>query len=131
MKISKLPKIAVIEATSADDFQDRFNSKVEELICFDDLNYQLQLQDSLYRAVITYTETTKDADTVKDEFHFEGIRFLCKHCPYLEDPKDRRVKYCKCKYAELGMTHKEREACEMFYRKLKAGTIEPLEDYMR
>lgn len=131
MKISKLPKIAVIEATSADDFQDRFNSKVEELICFDDLNYQLQLQDSLYRAVITYTETTRDADTVKDEFHFEGIRFLCKHCPYLEDPKDKRVKHCKCKYAELGMTHKDHEACEMFYRKVKAGSIEPLEDYMR
>lgn len=131
MKVDQIPKLAVIDTTSADDFQEQFNSKMLELSGFGNLDYQLFVNGDSFRAIITYTETVKEFNSVADEFHAEGIRYLCKHCPHLEDPRDRRVKYCKCKYAELGATHKQQEACEIFYRQLKAGTIEPLEDYMR
>jgi len=107
-----------------------FNSKIDELATFNP-THQITDNGEVISAIITYQEKHHIVDSVADEFHFEGIRYLCKHCPYLDDPHDRRVKYCTCKYAELGMTHKNHEACEIFYRQVKAGTVTPLADFER
>lgn len=131
MRHEKVVKIAAIHADTAEEFEAKFNNRIDELDTFKIVERKIEIGGGSFDAVLVYEETHYIADSVKDEFHFEGIRYLCKHCPYLDDPHDKRVKHCACKYAELGMTHKEQEACEMFYRHLKAGRITPLNDYER
>ena len=130
MKRRKVTKVAVVRSHDPMEFEKLFNERIDALA---DSNPTYQIKDTgdILSAVITYEEVYSLVDSIADEFHFEGVRYLCKHCPHLEDPKDRRIKYCKCKYAELGMTHKNHEACEFFYRQLKAGLVDPLEEYER
>ena len=130
MRRDKVTKVAVVRSHDPVEFTNLFNAKMDELA---ECNPTHQIMDNgdIISAIITFEETYNIVDSVSDEYHFEGIRYLCKHCPYLEDPHDRRVKYCTCKYAELGMTHKDHEACEYFYRQLKAGNVTPLEDFER
>lgn len=130
MTNEKVTKVAVIRSADTKEFEALFNAKMDEL-ALNNPDPKITDTGSIISAIITYQETHHIVDSVADEFHFEGIRYLCKHCPYLDDPKDRRIKYCKCVYAELGMTHKSHEACEYFYRQLKAGNVTPLEDYER
>ena len=130
MKREVVTKVAVVRSNDPNEFANLFNAKMDELASN---NPQHQITDTgdVISAVITYEERYNIIDSVADEFHFEGIRYLCKHCPFLDDPHDKRIKRCTCKYAELGMTHKDHEACEYFYRQLKAGNIAPLADYER
>lgn len=130
MRNTKVTKVAVVRSTDPDEFTNLFNAKMDE-VAGNNPTHHITSEGEILTAIITYQETHHIIDSVADEFHFEGIRYLCKHCPHLDDPKDRRVKHCKCKYAELGMTHKEHEACEYFYRQLKAGNITPLNEYER
>lgn len=130
MTNEKVTKVAIIRSCEPKEFEDMFNAKMDELAMYDP-NPQITDTGDVISAIITYSETYHIVDSIADEFHFEGIRYLCKHCPYLDDPRDKRIKYCKCKYSELGMTHKDHEACEYFYRQLKVGTVTPLEDYER
>lgn len=65
---------------------------------------------------------------VTDEFAKEGIRYLCKECPYLEVGQDKRRKVWPCKYATYGMSRTESNCCEMFYKKLKQGEITPISE---
>lgn len=133
MKISKIPQIEVIQESDPSVFKTQFNELMKTLRSAEDLDFKLYSDSSFsdYRAIVTYYVSVSEMNTVADEYHAEGLRYLCRNCPHLEDPKDKRIKYCKCKYAELGMTHKDMESCEVFYRELKLGLIEPLEDYMR
>ena len=129
MKVNEYPQIAVICEDDAKAFEKAFNAKMVELA---ESNPQFKfIQKDAFVAIISYTQKEHIMDCVADEFHAEGIRYLCKNCPHLEDPHDRRVMRCGCKYAELGTTHKMHEACEVFYKALKNGTITPLEDYER
>lgn len=130
MRNETVTKVAVVRSSDPREFEAMFNAKIDELAEF---NPSSQITDTgdIISAIITYQELHHIVDSIADEFHFEGIRYLCKHCPYLDDPHDRRIKYCKCVYAEMGMTHKQHEACEYFYRQLKAGNVTPLEEYER
>lgn len=130
MRRETVTKVAVVRSTDPDEFANLFNKKMDELAA-NEPTHQITDNGVVISAVITYLERYNFIDCVADEFHAEGIRYLCKHCPYLDDPHDKRIKRCTCKYAELGMTHKEHEACEYFYRQLKAGNVTPLEDYER
>ena len=131
MRRESIPQISVIEKETAKEFQDEFNARIRELSSYKITGRDIDISGDSYKAVIVYEMTEHIIDSVADEFHAEGIRYLCKHCPHMEDPKDRRVKYCICKYSETGMAHKDHEACEIFYRDLKLGKIQPLEDYER
>ena len=130
MRTEKITKVTIVRSTDPEEFELKFNSKMDELAQHGP-EFSITDNGTILSAVITYEENQNFVDSVADEFHFEGIRYLCKHCPFLEDPHDRRVKYCSCKYAELGMTHKEHDACEYFYRQVKAGKVVPLEDFER
>lgn len=129
MKRERFSQIRVIESESAKAFQDQFNSTMEELASKAP-TFKF-LEGDHYRAVITYEEVKEIIDSVADEFHLEGIYYLCKHCPYLDDPHDKRIKRCTCKYSPTGIAFKDNEACEFFYKQLKQNNITPLEDYMR
>ena len=74
-------------------------------------------------AYITYETTEKIPETLADEAALRGLRFRCYDCPYLERPEDGRKKWCDCKYAPEGYTHKNAHACEFFYKQLAQGRI--------
>ena len=129
MKVNEYPQIAVVTGKTPKEFQENFNAKMKELAEFNPSFKFMEKNDLL--AVISYIYKERIMDCVADEFHAEGIIYLCKNCPYMQDPRDKRVMTCGCKYADLGRTHKLHEACEVFYRDLKAGKITPLENYER
>ena len=125
------PQIAAISKKSASEFQDEFNKTIRELSGKKITDQKIEISGDSFSAVIIYQEVEHIRDSIADEFHDEGIYYLCKHCPHLDDPKDKRIKYCTCKYSETGRTHKQHEACELFYKQVKLGKIIPLDDYER
>lgn len=124
MRVDVFPQIAVVRAATAEQFEKEFNAKSREL-AEKITDTKVEIDGTVFTAIISYKETVEVMDSVADEFHAEGIRYLCKHCPHIEDTFDGRVKWCTCKYADLGRTHKDHEACELFYRQVKAGMIQP------
>ena len=130
MRVDEYQQIVAIRSEYADKFQNEVNKQMKELAEHNPA-LEIKMLDGSFKAIITYTMKEYTMDCVADEFHAEGIRYLCKNCPHLEDPHDKRVMRCGCRYAELGTTHKLHEACEVFYKALKNGTITPLEDYER
>lgn len=136
MRTESYSQISVVRADDPIDFQDAYNDRIRSLSqnhkIINDGSDKIRIrEDGSCLAVITYEEVSHIADCVADEFHAEGIRYLCRNCPYLDDPADKRKKRCTCRYADYGVTHKDHEACEVFYRDLKAGRVKPIEDYMR
>lgn len=132
MKSKSFENVAIVHSIDPADFEERYNARAKDLSdSYKIVSQNVTSDNGTFLGVITYEVTEKEPNCVADEFHAEGIRFLCKHCPHLEDPKDKRIKHCACMYAELGRTHKSHEACEVFYRELKAGRIDPVDDYMR
>lgn len=126
MKRNTKHLIAAIAADDPKEFERQFN---EQMSLLSDNNPQVTLDISNgFRAVIQYEVEERAVETVKDEFHAEGLRFLCMHCPHYEDPGNKTVKHVACKYADLGRTHLEHEACEVFYKQVKNGTVQPKED---
>lgn len=129
MRREAFSQIKVIQTESASDFQEQINSSMRELA--DKRPEYKLIEGKGFCAIISYKETIEIMDKVADEYHAEGIYYLCKHCPYLDDPHDKRVKRCACKYSSSGVAYKDSEACEIFYKALKRGDITPLPDYAR
>lgn len=84
-------------------------------------------KDGAFIAIITWEETREQVESVKDEYHLEGLRFVCGQCPYIEIG-DRRKKRHPCKYSIYSSVDKRQEACELFYKELKQGLIEPRDE---
>lgn len=127
MEKIKIPKYRIIHEETAEAFEKKLNDAVEELAEFEpavEFNHRQG-----FCAYLIYQPKEKIIiETVADEFHLEGISFHCRNCPHLDAPQDRRVKWCKCKYSSTGRTHKDKEACELFYKQLKQNAIEVIED---
>ena len=119
-----VPKVAAIRKQTAEAFEAAFNSKVREIADKKIIDKIIDISDGGFSAVIVYETSEVYADSVADEFHAEGIFYLCKHCPYFEKPDDRRVKWGTCRYSQFGKAHAEHSACEVLYKDIKAGRAE-------
>ena len=123
MLVKSYPQIKVIQADDPKEFQRQFNEAMEKLYENDpEVEF---VHEKAYCAYIRYTKVTHEWDSVADEFHAEGIHYLCKQCSYHEEVDDNRKKYVYCKYADYGHTHLDHEVCEMFYKEVKQGKIKP------
>lgn len=123
MKEKEVMQISVVESEDAKTFQKEFNTEMASLSGSDpEVEF---ICERKFCAIIKYKQITKEIETVADEFHAEGIRFICKQCPLHELVTDGRLKWIKCKYADFGRTHLQHEACELFYRKVRQGEVEP------
>lgn len=119
-----ITQLAVVHEQTAEEFQRKFNSTMAALA---GNNPKHQFRPEMgFCAYITYEDVECIAETVSDEYHAEGIRFDCKNCPLHEEVTDKRVKRVKCKYADLGFTHLDHEACEVFYRRLNLAELKPI-----
>lgn len=121
--MKKVKKCKVIKESDPTSFEKQYTTKVEKIKGYD---ANIQYSDGYFIAVITWEETViEEEETVAEEFHREGIRYVCEQCPYLEMDGDKRKKRFPCKYAEFGGSRVDSECCEMFYKLLKQGQIVP------
>ena len=124
MREASIPQIAVITADTSEEFQNLFNSKMQELKHFKP-TFAFP-SDEKFCAYITYIETEDIPESLSDVFAISGYYYKCKQCPHMVRPKDRRRKYCPCPISPHGQTHMNSPACEIFYEQLRNNAIEPL-----
>lgn len=123
MRVKSFQRIKVIQTEDPLEFQTQFNKAMEELYDYDpEVEF---IHEKAHCAYIRYVESEHIFDSVADEFHAEGIHYLCEQCPYHDEVTDNRRKSVYCKYADTGMTNLQHEACEMFYRHVKQGEVIP------
>lgn len=123
MKTYCVPQIVAISKNNAADFAAELNSTVVSLarsepeIKFDD--------KKPFTAYVIYKLDVNVADSVKDEYHADGIYFTCAQCPLHDIETDGRKRTVPCKYSKTAYTRLTNEACEVFYRRLMLREIEP------
>ena len=127
MEELKIPKYRTIDEQSAKEFDDALNQAVEDLAEFEP---KVTFLDKFCARIEFYPREKIKVivKTVRDEFRLDGVYYHCRNCPYLEVPDDRRVKWGKCKYASSGLSHKNHEACEFFYKQVKQNAVDVIED---
>lgn len=125
MLTKRLKKIKVIQTDDPAEFEALFNAAAEEL---SETEFETEIQqfNGTHCAYIFYTEIKREFNLVSDEFHEQGIHYLCGQCSLHDPQEDGRQKHVYCKYADCGMTDVRHEVCEMFYKKVKQGEIKPL-----
>ena len=123
MLINQMTQIKVINKTDPAEFEKEFNSTMAAL-ADKSPHYTLDVTNG-FTALITYTDTIQRMDCIADEYHAEGIKYTCRECPLREVQPDGRKTTAKCKHAPNGNAMFKSEACEVFYRQLKLGAIEP------
>ena len=124
MRKKTIRQSAVISAMTAEEFEYVFNERLKELAgkTIVDMNVCVET----LTAIVIYEEDVDDEPkTVREEYNAAGYVFLCKQCPHIELPKDKRLRHVPCKYDEYGHTRLDCECCEMFYKELKQGEITP------
>ena len=125
MENIKVPEFRTIDEKTAKEFDDALNVALKELAEYEP---EILFVDKFCARLKFYPEIRQIVETVRDEFHMEGVYYHCRNCPHLETPQDRRVKWCKCKYSSTGRAHKDYEACELFYKWVKQNAVDVIED---
>lgn len=125
MRYDKVQHIEVATGATAEEFKKDFNRCMDELQGLKILDTQIKVDDGFSAVILFEMNKQAPARTVADEYHDQGLVYLCRQCPHIPLPKDGRVRHVDCKYDELGSTHLDRECCEMFYKELKQGAITP------
>lgn len=128
MRRDFIEQIVAVEGDNPKEFQDNFNKVTRENKGNKHIKTENFVLGHKLVSIITYQLEMQTPDCVADEFHAEGVYWHCRNCPHLEDPNDARIKYCDCMYSGTGRTHKDHEACEVFYKGVKNGSITPIPD---
>lgn len=123
MKIYEKRKMQVVASGNPIEFQDGFNEAMDALAEYEP-QYEIREVGGGLWAIITWTVTERIPDSVRDEYHMAGVRYVCDQCPLHEVVKDKRVKIVKCEHTETGSTNRGHECCEHFYTLLKEGKID-------
>ncbi len=126
MRRARIPQIQVIQSKSGRSFADQFNQTMKDLFDngYDDPEYRIDHGNGEFTAIVIMSELREMFDCIADEYHAEGIYYFCDDCPYMDDPQDRRVKWVNCRISKTGKTHRSNQACDFFYKELRAGRIE-------
>lgn len=124
MKRYKIKQFAIVESTSASDFEMQLNEKMEELAeCDPEVAFSTR-SDTFAR--ITYSKVVTTEDPKMTE---AGVRFTCGECPLFcperkkDGSPDERKKFGSCPYSEMERTWKASSACEMLYTMIKNGRV--------
>ena len=127
MKRERVKQVRCFEATSIGLLQANLNESMRDLADQSPVMSDIRKDDGKYWATITYEDTLEEWDSVADEFHADGIVFLCRNCPLHDDVKDRRVRHAGCKHSPTGRCHLDKEACEYFYKLVRQNEVEVVE----
>lgn len=124
MKTLEKKRIKMICEKDPVFFEQSYNEAFEKLKDFEPESGEISFSEANgWWTYIKYTRKEKVIERVADEFHLQGIRYLCKNCPLHEVETDGRIKRVPCKYSEMGYCHLEHEACEYFYKLLKQNGV--------
>lgn len=124
MRFERIKQIKVITTADPEQFESDVNKSMTDLR---ELKPELVIHTvQPFTAVIQYEKEERILETVKDEFHENGIRYTCLDCPHLDRPMDGRIKWAYCKYSPYGKTHINDDACEFFYKELACGKAKPV-----
>ena len=121
MRTIKRKKILTVQATSAEEFDRKFNEASEQL----SENAELKWDTAPMTVHFIYEDVEKIPETVTEEFELQGIHYYCKDCPHLQKGRDKRCKSHGCEYAEYGTVQDFSPACEFFYKQVLQGKIKP------
>lgn len=128
MKTLSFTQIAVINSKTAEEFQEQFNSKMQEL---SDNNPSYEFNHDMgFCAYITYTKEKEVYDSISDKFREKGLKYKCYQCPHSVLVSDKRVKKLICEKSPAGFARKYDSVCDIFYNELDAGLISPREVVM-
>lgn len=114
-------KILTVQATTADEFDRKFNEASDKLSG----NAELKWDTAPMCVHFIYEEVEEKPETVAEEFELQGIKYYCKDCPHLQKGKNKRLKSHGCEYAEYGTVTDFTPACEFFYKQVLQGKIVP------
>lgn len=119
MKRGSVEQLRIIHSDSLGEYNELINAAMYELRNKEP-RLELHQNDPTY-AIIRYTETWREAETLSDQYELEkGIRFTCCcDCNQVEGMDDGRRRNYWCKYKDvIGYRDK---ACEEFYKKHARG----------
>ena len=123
MKTIKRHECVAIKETDPDVFSAKYMQALDGIGSPEVIK---QFSDGYFIAIITWHSVEEQAETVKDEVHLEGLRYVCGQCPHLDQDYDGRKKRFPCKYSVYSSVDVRQECCELFYKQLKQGLIEPM-----
>ena len=125
MLTKTLQKIKVVQSDDPEEYEAKFNKAAEDLA-----EYEPEIKEQAFNgthcAYFRWAETKQEFNLISDEFHAEGIHYLCAQCPLHDPADDGRRMQVWCKYHDCGTTHLKHEACEYFYKLLKQNEIKPV-----
>lgn len=115
-------RVKTIKSDDAFDFDSRLNSFIKALDA-KGITYDVQVNPTAgLLAFVTYMETVRVAEDIREEYELAGERHFCVECPFYVASADRRVKNTRCANGKLAS--KDRPCCDTFYELLDKGAIE-------
>lgn len=122
MKYVKRKQSLIITGNTAEDFQEKLNTALEDLA---DKGYKHDLQFNMAYglcAYIIYDEVYQKAESIADEYELKGETYKCYECPMFRPSADRRVKYTTCGRGQRHIQHGS-PCCDWFYEAMEGGAI--------
>ena len=128
MKNSTYKQFLTIRSTTTEDFNEKLNNVMKELM-YKSPEVTFTERDDYLIAHIAYTEKINIPETIGDQYELQDIRFTCDQCPAFKPIRNKdgsinkSCKYGDCQHAEFGRTNKNSTACEWLYQMLYSGYI--------
>lgn len=118
----KRPKVRVVEAATAEEFEKELNAALAEVTRWKpSLTWNNNREQ--HCVYIEYTEWVQIPEDVRDEYILKGRRIICGECPWYIRSDDRRIKYMTCAKGEP-RCHYTKEACLALYEAVERGEVQ-------
>lgn len=118
-----VPKFQIIENKNPKQLTEELNSILWDVAEHDNVDVVTGFDSSIgHYAHIRWMEEVVIPESVADEFHLKGIRYVCGECPFFILQQDRRIKHTVCNKGSR--TTYDHPACECLYEMVKKGEIE-------
>lgn len=118
MKKIKVQQTKVINAVSAEDYEEQFNSAMWNLATKSP-TFKQNEANPLLAFIYYFEESDPIPETIQDEFIIAGRRMQCGNCPYFFMQEDKRMK-ARCLLHHWIVTA-ERECCTDYLEEVKAS----------
>ena len=119
----EVPQQKTIIATSAEEWDDKVNAVLRELL--EDTRKEPTVDRTIngdrFEAVINYHIVVQKAEDAKDRALLNGVRHTCDECPFLARVEDRRIKHLTCDRGMRVATCRNDDACIWFYEEMERG----------
>lgn len=120
MKETRKKKRVVIKCASIEEYETQFNETADRLAEFDPEVKDIDTFPGYLCTIFSYEEVEEHAQTEKERYYLDGIKYTCSECPYFMGGDDARRKWWRCRKFDCRVRSDE-SACEDFYKELSDG----------